>query len=190
VRRLCTILSLLCLGLVGPAIAIPATAAAATSGYTVREGSLRPAQSTAEVIARRADLARRKAARVAVKPMSKVGVKRFGSRVLREAARKAGSAYVYGAVGPRVFDCSGYTRFVYARLGITLPHSSYAQYAMTRHIPRSAARPGDLVFVGGLGHVGIYAGNGQMWDAPQSGGQVAKRAIYGSFVVGRVVRSR
>jgi cell wall-associated NlpC family hydrolase len=123
-----------------------------------------------------------------IEPMSATGLRSFGTEVLGEAARHAGSPYVYGATGPGAFDCSGFTRYVYGRLGIALPHNSNAQYAVTRHIPAGQAVPGDLIFVDGLGHVAIYAGGGMMWDAPTAGGQVSRRGIYGSFIVGRVIR--
>jgi cell wall-associated NlpC family hydrolase len=111
----------------------------------------------------------------------------FGRSVLAEAARHRGVPYVYGASGPGAFDCSGFTSYVYRKMGISLPHSSYGQFAMVEHIPRGAALPGDLIFLNGLGHVAIYAGHGMMWDAPSPGGRVSERPIYSSaYLVGRV----
>ena len=111
----------------------------------------------------------------------------FGTAVMHEAAKHAGAPYVYGASGPGAFDCSGFTRFVFAKMGISLAHSSFSQYSEVRHIPQSAALPGDIVFLNGLGHVGIYAGHGRMWDAPSPGGRVSLRSIYSSaYEVGRV----
>jgi peptidoglycan DL-endopeptidase CwlO len=113
------------------------------------------------------------------------GSPEFGATVLAIAARYAGTPYVYGGVTPAGFDCSGYTRYVYAQVGIDLPRTSSEQRAATRRISRSEARPGDLVFI--PGHVGIYAGGNMMWDAPSSGGYVSKRAIYSSSATfGRV----
>jgi cell wall-associated NlpC family hydrolase len=109
-----------------------------------------------------------------------------GARVLSEAARHIGAPYVYGASGPSAFDCSGFTRYVYAKLGVSLPHNSEAQAAMTRTVSRSEARAGDLVHM--PGHVGIYAGNGMMYDAPHSGARVTLRRIYtAGYTVHRVV---
>lgn len=112
----------------------------------------------------------------------------FGVQVLAEAARHDGAPYSYGAAGPSSFDCSGFTSYVYRQLGVSLPRTSYAQYAATRHLPASLAVPGDLIFLDGLGHVAIYAGGGMMWDAPTPGNSVHERPIYGAYLVGRVRR--
>ena len=112
-----------------------------------------------------------------------------GRGVLSEAARHRGKPYRYGATGPSAFDCSGYTRYVYAKAtGKRLPHSARAQEDMARRVSKSAARPGDLVFIQDVaGHVGIYAGNGKMWDAPRSGKNVSLRTIWTSnYTIGRV----
>ncbi len=113
-----------------------------------------------------------------------------GSRAVAEASRHAGAPYRYGATGPTRFDCSGYTRYVFGRLGRSLPHSSTQQYSATRHVAKASKQPGDLIFTrsgGRITHVGIYAGAGQFWDAPKSGDHVRKRKIFTSdYVVGRV----
>ncbi|MCW2605339.1 MAG: hypothetical protein JWO60_32 [Frankiales bacterium] len=109
--------------------------------------------------------------------------------VLAEAARHRGKPYRYGATGPSAFDCSGFTRYVYAKsTGKSLPHSAAAQEQMARRVSKSAARAGDLVFIQGAGdHVGIYAGNGKMWDAPRSGKTVSLRSIWTSnYTIGRI----
>lgn len=92
--------------------------------------------------------------------------------VLARARAQLGKPYVYGASGPRSFDCSGFTQFVWAGAGVRLPHNAAAQYASTRRVPLKQMRPGDLVFSSGLGHVGIYVGGGKMIHAPQSGDRV------------------
>ncbi|MDP9436566.1 MAG: NlpC/P60 family protein, partial [Actinomycetota bacterium] len=111
-----------------------------------------------------------------------------GSAVLAEAARHVGKPYRYGATGPSTFDCSGFTRYVYARLGKSLPHNSRAQERVTTRVSRAQARPGDLVFIKDVrGHVGIYAGNGRMFDAPRAGKRVSLRRIWTpNHVFGRV----
>jgi len=129
----------------------------------------------------------RSAPRVAVKPT----VDR-AALVLRLAAALRGRPYHYGAVGPRSFDCSGFTRYVFGRaVHRSLPHSSAAQYRLSHKIAKSAIRPGDLVFFvsgGHVYHVGIYAGHGLIWHAPHTGDHVRLAAIStSSWVAGRVL---
>ena len=81
-----------------------------------------------------------------------------------------GVPYVWGGASPSGFDCSGLVMYVYAQLGISLPHYTVAQWNAT--IPISSPAPGDLVFFDGLGHVGIYIGGGRFVDAPHSGSVV------------------
>jgi cell wall-associated NlpC family hydrolase len=110
--------------------------------------------------------------------------------VIGIASRYLGVPYRYGGTSPRGFDCSGFAQYVYARLGVRLPRTAQQQYYRTRHIPRSQARPGDLVFffVGGrVTHVGIYAGGNTMIAAPHSGQVVHRQPIYSANVAfGRV----
>ena len=86
------------------------------------------------------------------------------------ALRYLGVPYVYGGASPSGFDCSGLVAYVYAQLGISLPHYTVAQWNATQ--PISAPAPGDLVFFNGLGHVGIYLGGGRFVDAPHTGSVV------------------
>jgi cell wall-associated NlpC family hydrolase len=113
-----------------------------------------------------------------------------GSSVLSIAARYVGTPYLYGGTTPRGFDCSGFTRYVYAQLGISLPRTANQQMNATRRVSRSEARPGDLVFFvsgGRAYHNGLYAGDGQMYDSPRSGKSLQKREIWDANVVfGRV----
>lgn len=108
-----------------------------------------------------------------------------GSSILAIAARYAGTPYVFGGEDPSGFDCSGYTQYVFKKVGISLPRTSSQQYAAVRHVSASAAKPGNLVFFldgGGVYHVGIYAGNGMMWDSPKPGGVVSKRKIWSATI--------
>jgi cell wall-associated NlpC family hydrolase len=118
------------------------------------------------------------------------GIAAKGSSVLAIAARYVGTPYVYGGTTPRGFDCSGFTRYVYAQLGISLPRTANQQMNATRRVSRSEARPGDLVFFVSAGrayHNGLYAGDGKMYDSPRSGKSLQKREIWDATVVfGRV----
>jgi cell wall-associated NlpC family hydrolase len=100
------------------------------------------------------------------------------ARVLQVMRRHAGTPYRYGGTTPRGFDCSGFTQYVYRQVGIKLPRTSSAQRRAGRSIPRSQGRPGDLVYM--PGHVGIYLGNGMMYDSPRSGKRVGARKIWSS----------
>jgi cell wall-associated NlpC family hydrolase len=80
-----------------------------------------------------------------------------------------GIPYVWGGSTPGGFDCSGLVMYVYAQLGISLPHFAAAQYGFGTPVSRDQLQPGDLVFFDGLNHVGIYIGGGQMVHAPQTG---------------------
>lgn len=107
----------------------------------------------------------------------------IGQRIVAAAAAQAGKPYVYGATGPSAFDCSGLTGWAYAAVGIHLPRTSGAQAAVMTRV--SDPMPGDLVYM--PGHIGIYAGNGQMWHAPHSGDVVKLATIWTSNVTyGRV----
>ena len=99
--------------------------------------------------------------------------------ILSIAASLAGIYYVYGGTTPAGFDCSGYTQYVFAKVGINLPRTSEAQQAAATAV--SNPQPGDLVFFGSPAyHVGIYAGNGMMWAAPHSGAAISLQAVYSS----------
>jgi cell wall-associated NlpC family hydrolase len=103
------------------------------------------------------------------------------TEVLHVAASKRGAPYRYGAAGPRAFDCSGYTQWVFGRVGRHLPRTSRAQAGAARHIARSQRRSGDLVFFqhhGRVYHVAIYAGGNRIWHAPRSGERVRQERIW------------
>jgi len=111
-----------------------------------------------------------------------------GTRVLRIAATLAGIPYRFGGTTRAGFDCSGFTQFVFSKVGVNLPRVAEAQRQATTRVSRESARPGDLVFFGAPAfHMGIYAGNNMLWDAPRAGKVISKRAIWTSNVTfGRV----
>jgi len=100
-----------------------------------------------------------------------------------------GDWYQFGADGPSTFDCSGLVLWAYKQQGVNLPHSSQAQSGMGQLISsRSALQPGDLVFYGSsksIHHVGIYVGNGQMVDAPDTGSVVRIDNLFSDYACGR-----
>lgn len=122
-------------------------------------------------------------------PRGVVGKKRtIGARAAALAVKEVGVPYRWGGASPAGFDCSGLVYWAYARLGIDLPHSSYALYDQGRQVPRPRMKPGDLLFFSGLGHVGIYIGRGRMVHAPHSGTRVQvvnlRRSSYGARLIG------
>ena len=98
-------------------------------------------------------------------------------RAVRLARTQLGVPYRYGGASPGGFDCSGLVMWAYGRAGVSLPHNAAALYGVGRAVPRSALRPGDLLFVRGLGHGGIYVGRGRMIHAPQSGRHVEIQSL-------------
>lgn len=100
------------------------------------------------------------------------------NQVVEVAKSYQGVPYRYGGDDPSGFDCSGFTQYVYAQFGISLPHSSSRQGAGGTAITPDAALPGDLVVMDGGGHIGIYLGGGMMIDAPRAGTTVQIRSIY------------
>jgi cell wall-associated NlpC family hydrolase len=112
-----------------------------------------------------------------------------GERAATIALRAVGVPYRWGGSSPASgFDCSGLVYWAYGRLGVELPHSSYALYDLGRRVARTELEAGDLLFFTGLGHVGLYLGDGRMVHAPQSGRRVEVvrlgRSRYGERLIG------
>jgi len=90
-----------------------------------------------------------------------------GEALTRLAKRYLGTPYVWAGSTPSGFDCSGFVRFLYGRFGIDIPHSSYAQWGLGRHVVR---------------HVGIWLGNGRFIHSPHTGDVVSIDSIrYGWY---------
>jgi cell wall-associated NlpC family hydrolase len=103
------------------------------------------------------------------------------------ALRYLGVPYQWGGASPITgFDCSGLVMYVYAQLGVQLPHYAAAQYGYGVAVPFDQLQPGDLVFFSGLSHVGIYIGAGEIVHAPETGDvvKITPLAAFGSSYVG------
>jgi cell wall-associated NlpC family hydrolase len=86
------------------------------------------------------------------------------------ATRYLGVPYVWGGASPTAgFDCSGLVKFVYAQVGVSLPHYAASQFNYGIPVLRDELEPGDLVFFNGLHHVGMYVGNDEFIQAPHTG---------------------
>ncbi len=112
-----------------------------------------------------------------------------GERAALLALRVAGTPYRWGGESPESgFDCSGLVRWAYGRLGVDVPHNSYALWSTGKPVVRSRMRVGDVLVFSGLGHVGLYVGNGHMVHSPYSGKAVEVVSLastnYGSRLVG------
>lgn len=117
------------------------------------------------------------------------GLGALGDRIVSTASSFKGTPYVWGATGPDSFDCSGFTQYVFKKMGITLPRTAQQQYDAADHISKSQAQPGDLVFIGSPGdiyHVAIYAGGDKIWTAPEPGQSVKLGNIFGNASYGRM----
>lgn len=103
-----------------------------------------------------------------------------GQEVVEYAKQYLGKKYVYGGSGPNTFDCSGYTMYVYKKFGINLTHSATAQSKVGTYVAKEDLQPGDLVFFTdyetgyGIGHCGIYVGEGNFIHASSGTGYCVK----------------
>ena len=101
------------------------------------------------------------------------GVSGRGGTAIKYALAQIGDKYVFGAAGLVTWDCSGLTMRAFAAAGVSLPHSSKAQYAYGKAVAKKDLQPGDLVFFGKpISHVAIYLGPDRMLHAPRSGSRV------------------
>ena len=106
---------------------------------------------------------------------------------IQYAMAQVGDAYVYGAAGENAFDCSGLTMRAWAQAGVSLPHSSSAQYGSGPHVSAGDLQPGDLVFYySPISHVGMYIGNGMIVHAANPGTGVVVSGLYSMPYVGAV----
>ena len=110
---------------------------------------------------------------------------RSADTLVQTALACRGTHYVRGGSSRGGFDCSGFTRYVFAKYGVSLPHSSSAQAGAGRSVSRDELQPGDLVFFQtnsrGISHVGIYIGSGNFVHAASRGRGVTVDSLSSSY---------
>ena len=114
-------------------------------------------------------------------------------RLLQSSFQHIGVPYWFGGTTPRGFDCSGFTRYVFANIGVNLPRMADGQFAVGRPVSVERLQPGDLVFFEtyepGPSHVGIYTGNSQFISATSSRGVVVAD-LFGHYWGERYIGAR
>jgi peptidoglycan DL-endopeptidase CwlO len=149
----------------GTAARVAATAAIAVAALAGTAGTAGPA------------LAAPAATVPAVSPSSVAG-DGVAVQALRFALTQQGKPYVWGAVGPNAYDCSGLVQWAYKQVGVNLPRVAAAQSLVGRPVAQANLQPGDLVFFyTPVSHVGIYVGNGNVLNAPTAGQNVKISAM-------------
>lgn len=107
------------------------------------------------------------------------------------AMQYLGIPYRWAGASPETgFDCSGFVMYIYAKVGVGLPHHAATQYRYGAHVPRGDLEPGDLVFFNGLGHNGIYIGGGQFIHSPHTGDVVKISSLSDSWYARTYVGAR
>ena len=97
------------------------------------------------------------------------------------AMQYLGVPYVWGGASPAGFDCSGFVMYVFAQVGVSLPHNAAMQYGYGSPVSGDQLAPGDVVFFNGLGHNGIYIGGNQFIHSPHTGDVVKISTITGWY---------
>lgn len=114
---------------------------------------------------------------------------RYGG-VVGIAMQYLGTPYVWGGAAPGGFDCSGFVMYVYAQIGVSLPHNAAMQFGYGAPVSQAELAPGDLVFFDGLGHNGIYIGGGQFIHSPHTGDVVKISSLSDSWYAATYVGAR
>ena len=159
----------------------------ATKSQAEKDAEARAQQAQAAASQRQAAQVSRSAARSgAADRISDVPATGTGAEVVNYALQFQGIPYVFGGTDPaRGFDCSGFTQYVFAHFGISLPRTADAQRSVG--VPVTDPAPGDLLVTSDGSHVGIYVGGGRMIHAPRPGRTVTVQKLYRDFEYRRLV---
>jgi cell wall-associated NlpC family hydrolase len=142
-----------------------------TAGGVVLPATTAQAATTSEL----AGLSVTKAARSAksAKQAKAAQQQMMAGKAVAVAKKQIGDPYRYGGTGPGSFDCSGLVQFAWKKAGVKIPRVTYSQFARIRKkVSFKNLRKGDLMFFSGLGHVGMYVGDGKMIHSPRTGERV------------------
>lgn len=127
-------------------------------------------------------------------PTAAAAVSSKRDKIVSYAKQFLGRPYVYGSSGPKSFDCSGFTRYVFKQYGISLNRSADGQASNGRTVSRSELLPGDLVLFHttrkGISHAGMYIGNGQFIHASSGGGKVMISPLNTGYYNSRLVTAK
>jgi peptidoglycan DL-endopeptidase CwlO len=112
-------------------------------------------------------------------PFPNVPASGGAAKAVAFAKAQVGEPYQFGGAGPNSWDCSGLTMVAWAQAGVSLPHSSSAQYGATRHVSASELQPGDLIFYySPVSHVAIFVGGGMQVAATHTGDFVRLQPLH------------
>ena len=162
------------------------SANALVSQIQQEQAQLTPLVNKAEAAANLVPKAAMKAANSSLDPGSFIAPAGAAGIAITTAEKEIGIPYKWGGATPAGFDCSGLMLYAWAAAGISLPHSSAAQSTMGVYVPLNQLQAGDLIFFGKpIHHVGMYVGNGDMIDAPDTGSTVKIQPIFSGAVFGR-----
>lgn len=125
---------------------------------------------------------------------STAAVSKSGNSLISYAYKFIGKPYVWGAEGPKSFDCSGFTQYVYKAFGVSLPHYTGSQIGKGSSVSRSNLSQGDLVFFNtdgsSVSHVGIYIGDGEFIHASSGSRKVTVSNLGQSYYNSKYVGAR
>lgn len=119
----------------------------------------------------------------------------IATNVAEDAHDYIGYKYVYGTAGPRTFDCSGFTSYLYKQYGVSLPRTSTSQGQYGTYVNKNELLPGDIVCFSNRGdrrinHVGVYIGNGEFIHASTSVRGVVKDSLYSNYYINHYISAR
>jgi cell wall-associated NlpC family hydrolase len=113
----------------------------------------------------------------------KVTASGAAAKAVAFAKAQVGEPYQFGGSGPSSWDCSGLTMVAWAQAGVSLPHSSAAQYDVTRHVSAGELQPGDLIFYySPISHVAMFVGGGMQVAATHTGDFVRLQPLHSGIV--------